>query len=176
MPVAGAARVGVGTSNGCVGRPKELHAVHALAPTHGGEPSVQDSTGDVAAGRYGPDAGCPLDLRSGTLERHVDRSGGVAGEIVVVAQRHGVGAAIVAPAEHLPRGVDRACVTGAGADLLNDLRSGWHGDVAWWDCGSRGSPGVLGEHHCSIGVRDYDVVDESGVLVVVGAAILVEPP
>ena len=176
MPVAGAARVGVGTPNGCVGRPKELHAVHALAPTHGGEPSVEDSTGDVAAGRYGPDAGCPLDLRSGTLERHVDRSGGVAGEIVVVAQRHGVGAAIVAPAEHLPRGVDCACVTGAGADLLDDLRSGWHGDVAWWDCGSRGSPGVLGEHHCSIGVRDYDVVDESGVLVVVGAAILVEPP
>ena len=60
-----AARVGVGTSNGCVGRPKELHAVHALAPTHGGEPSV-DSTGDVAAGRYGPDAGCLLKLRSGS--------------------------------------------------------------------------------------------------------------
>ena len=175
MPVAGAARVGVGTPNGCVGRPKELHAVHALAPTHGGEPSVEDSTGDVAAGRYGPDAGCPLDLRSGTLERHVERSGRVAKE-GAAAQRHGVGAAIVAPAEHLPRGVDRACVTGAGADLLDDLRSGWHGDVAWWDCGSRGSPGVLGEHHCSIGVRDYDVVDESGVLVVVGAAILVEPP
>ena len=174
MPVAGAARVGVGTSNGCVGRPKELHAVHALAPTHGGEPSVEDSTGDVAAGRYGPDAGCPLDLRSGTLERHVKGSGGVA-KGGAAAQRHGGGAAIVAPAEHLPRGVDCACVTGAGADLLDDLRSDWHGDVAWLDCGSLDRE-VLGEHHCPIGVRDYDVVDESGVLVVVGAAILVKPP
>ena len=104
-------------------------------------------------------------------EASLDRIAGIAGKIAMVAEGHGGRAAIVAPTEHLPRGVDCACVTGAGADLLDDPRFGWHGDVAWLDRGTLGSR-VLREHHCSIGVRDYNVVNEPGVLVIVGAASL----